>query len=333
MKRYLIIGYVSLILALAVFLAYHLMEGQTTSSKPTEKATEKATEITSGKNDFVSLKETPRELSQETRDILNAMKPVVIPLPAIKKNSKLAKPLPAWQDNASVLQPKTQKPKLVIVIDDLGLKTEATYRLATMQGPFTLAYLPYALDLPYQTGLVKDAGHELMVHLPMEPQNQDVDPGTNALLTTLDQAELKRRLDWNLTRFEGYVGVNNHMGSHYTADGPKMALVMAKLKKEGYLFLDSLTTNKTFGPALAKELDVPFIARDIFLDNVRTRAAIEKQLTQAAKIAMSRGYAIAIGHPYDETLDVLEDLAARRDRLPYELAPLSAVILSKSKND
>jgi len=234
-------------------------------------------------------------------------------------------PEPAWRLYAASWT-TTESPKLAIVIDDLGLSEGATYTLAKMRGPYTLAYLPYAEGLPEQTDLVRAAGHELMVHMPMQPHNKDADPGFNALLQGLEPEEFERRLAWNLSRFPAYVGINNHMGSALTEDAAAMVRVMVRLRHDGRLFLDSLTSPNSVGVRAAKATGVPYIARDIFLDNVREEGPILEQLAKSERIAEMRGYAVAIGHPYDITLETLAKWEKSRDRNRVALVPISQLV-------
>ena len=234
-------------------------------------------------------------------------------------------PEPAWKLYAANWA-STDKPKLAIVIDDLGLSEQATYTLAKMRGPYTLAFLPYADGLPEQAELGRSAGHELMVHMPMQPQNKDADPGFNALLQGLAPEEFERRLEWNLSRFPAYVGINNHMGSALTEDAAAMVRVMVRLRHDGRLFLDSLTSPHSVGVRAAKATGVPYIARDIFLDNVREEGPILEQLAKAERIAEMRGYAVAIGHPYDITLETLAKWERSRDRNKVALVPISQLV-------
>ncbi len=47
-----------------------------------------------------------------------------------------------------------------------------------------------------------------------------IKPGPNALTVDLPEEEIRRRLGWALDAFEGYVGINNHMGSRFTSERP-----------------------------------------------------------------------------------------------------------------
>ncbi len=234
--------------------------------------------------------------------------------------------MPAWRRYAAVATISGDRPLIAIVIDDLGANSDRSRRVVNLPGPLTLAFLPYADNLPAQAALARAAGHELLVHLPMEPVGEREDPGPNALLTGLDQAELLRRLRWGLGRFEGYVGINNHMGSRFTAWEPGMRLVMNELSARGLLFLDSRTSRDSVGEALAAEVGVPHLRRHVFLDNERTSEAITAQLAATEELARSRGYAVAIGHPSNATLTALEhwlpDMLARG----FELVPIAALV-------
>jgi uncharacterized protein len=160
----------------------------------------------------------------------------------------------------------------------------------------------------------------------MESLDSGKDLGPNALRTALSAAEIRRRLDWALSRFDEFVGVNNHMGSRFTRDRAMMKLVLSAIKGRGLLFVDSRTTANSVGLAEARRLDVPFAARDVFIDNQLEPAAIAIQLRLVEDLARRRGQSIAIGHPKIATMTALEawipGLAARG----IVLVPLSAVV-------
>jgi polysaccharide deacetylase 2 family uncharacterized protein YibQ len=237
----------------------------------------------------------------------------------------------SWQKNAEHWVADTNLPKIAIVIDDMGIVKVASDRLAAMQGPYTLAFLPYATGVPEQARMVSKAGHELIIHMPMEPKTTNADPGDNALLSNLTSHQFRERLEWNFSRFDGYVGINNHMGSRLTEDAGAMVQVMTVLKQKDLLFLDSLTSPNSVGASAAKAVGVPHISRDIFLDNLRSPAAILKQLRRTEAIAKKRGYAIAIGHPYPETLDVLARWRASEEAKDFILVPLSQLVSERSE--
>lgn len=286
---------------------------------------------------FWMLQSRPTDTEEQTRQPADVDQDVLAVLAEIEENTSVTVPVaeidallpkrvrPSWERFAATMTDSTG-PHIAIVIDDLGLSVEATERLAVMQGPYTLAYLPYAEGLPAQTRLVRDAGHELMVHLPMEPKGAGADPGDNALLLDLPEAEFERRIKWNLQQFEGYVGINNHMGSRLTEAAGPMVRVMMHLKQEGFLFLDSLTSPNSVGISAARATGVPFLSRDVFLDNIQQEDYILRQLEKAEKVAHMRGYAIAIGHPYPVTLDTLDEWQRTLGDKGLSLVPISQIL-------
>jgi polysaccharide deacetylase 2 family uncharacterized protein YibQ len=233
---------------------------------------------------------------------------------------------PAWLRNA-VAAPKTGgRPKIAIIIDDLGLDRKRSDRVATLRSPLTLAFMTYAEDLPHQAAVAHAHGHELMVHVPMQPLGANYDPGPDVLEVTLKPDEIRRRLDWGLSRFDGFIGINNHMGSRFTADRDGMKVVMDELKRRGMAFVDSVTTDKTVGADLARQYGVPFASRQIFLDNEHNAAAVRAQLAKVEAYASKHGSAIAIGHPYDHTIEALSGWLPGLEARGFVLVPVSAII-------
>ena len=92
-----------------------------------------------------------------------------------------------------------------------------TSRIADLPAPLTLSYLSYARHLDTQTKKAHDLGHELMVHMPMEPNSKRFDPGPNALMINMNKDELGNNIDKMLASFTGYVGVViTSYSIHYT---------------------------------------------------------------------------------------------------------------------
>ena len=234
--------------------------------------------------------------------------------------------LPPWMKNAVAAPPAHGRPQIAVIMDDAGVNRRNTEKAIALPAPLTISFLPYAPELE---PLVKEArakGHEIMVHLPMEPLGGEENPGPHALMVREDSAQIMRTLDWNLARLDGYVGVNNHMGSRFSADRPAMREVLAELHRRGLLFIDSRTTAHTVGGDVAQQLHMPYAERDVFLDNNEDEAAIRAQLDTLERIAQARGQAVAIGHPYDSTIAVLHDWLASVQSHGFELVPVSRIV-------
>jgi len=238
-------------------------------------------------------------------------------------------PKPLWLRNAQAIPDTHGRPIVALVIDDVGLDRKRAERAMRLPAPVTLSFMTYAPEVSVQTHEASSLGHELMVHFPMEPDNPRVDPGPHALRVSESAAEIEENLNWGLGQFSGYVAINNHMGSKFTRDAQGMRVVMQELKARGLFFLDSRTTSATVGPAEARQAGLPYLERDIFLDNVDSHEAVAAQLAEVERAARHYGYAIAIGHPRDTTLDVLEKWTADVSSRGLALVPISAVMRLK----
>ncbi len=220
---------------------------------------------------------------------------------------------PAVRARAAPPRPAPPKPappsgaRLAIVIDDLGPHRRRTEAAIALPGPLTLAFLGHGRDVSGQAARARDRGHVVFVHVPMEPLDPAHDPGPNALLVGLGAAENLARLAASLDRVPYAQGVNNHMGSRFTADPVALAPVLAAIRDRGLGFLDSRTSPDSQALKLAAQLRMPSAGRDVFLDHDPAPAAVTAALAEAIALARGRGQAVAIGHPHPETLAALAD--------------------------
>ncbi|MHA1599130.1 MAG: divergent polysaccharide deacetylase family protein [Alphaproteobacteria bacterium] len=264
------------------------------------------------------------------RDIYVAPQPIkkapVVPVPPVRATATETAALPAWQLNALAAPDTGDLPVIALVIDDMGVDVKRSNRISALAGPMTLSFLTYGNNLAAQTARAKANGHELMLHISMEPSSDSVDPGPNVLLAELDEAELRRRLQWGFGRFDGYTGVNNHMGSKFTTNEVAMRVVLEEIGRRGLLFLDSRTSGRTVGGRLARSLGVPFAERNVFIDNDNEVAAVNKQLAEVEALARKQGYAIAIGHPREATIRALGPWLTEVQSRGFRLVPLTTIV-------
>ncbi|WP_395021613.1 divergent polysaccharide deacetylase family protein [Dongia sp.] len=274
----------------------------------------------------------------DNRPVPQAAAPQPAPAPRIEPTPLPAEPdpaaptlgEPAWLKNAVASVDPGNRPMIAIVLDDVGATPGDVPGALGLPGPITLSIMTYAANAAKIAAEAHRAGHEIMLHVPMEPINRDADPGPNALLVNLDAAEIAKRLDWGLAQFPGYVGINNHMGSKFTQNAAGMRVVLEQLKARGLLFLDSRTIANSVGDSLAAELGVTHLQRDVFLDDVIDEADIMKELARTEAIARKHGVAIAIGHPHRDTVAALRQWIPEVQAKGFVLVPISAV--AKKRN-
>ena len=249
------------------------------------------------------------------------------PPPSPEAKAAVVPEVPVWRQNSVAVAPTSDRPVIAVVMDDLGLNRPGAWRSIALPGPLTLAFMTYAPGLKGLTKSAREHGHELLVHMPMEPQDPDQDAGRNVLEVGLSDREILRRLRWGLGRFDGFVGINNHMGSRFTERWDLMALVMGELKQRGLMYLDSRTSESSAGALAAQQLGVPHATRDVFIDNDRhDPAAIRAQLAEVEAVARQQGFAVAIGHPHANTLSALEKWLPSLAAKGFDLVPVSALV-------
>jgi polysaccharide deacetylase 2 family uncharacterized protein YibQ len=215
--------------------------------------------------------------------------------------------------------------RVALVIDDLGRSVEDLPPLESLGVPVTYSVLPFQEQTPEVVSALRRRGEEILLHLPMEPRNGE-DPGPGALLQGMSDGELRERTLAALRAVPGAVGVNNHMGSRFSAEAGPMTTVLGVLAARGLFFLDSRTSAASVGYKVARQLGVPAAERQVFLDGEPTPQAIDTQFQRLLGLARARGYAIAIGHPHPETLAALEREVPRAKADGYEFVPVSYLL-------
>jgi len=245
------------------------------------------------------------------------------PLPVIAPDGR--KP---WQVYARPFDGTDRRPRIAIVIGDMGLSQSATLSAITrLPPPVTLAFAPYASDLQSWIAQARAAGHEVLLQLPMEPIDYPTnDPGPRALLTSLKPADNIERLDWLLSRFAGYVGVTNYMGSKFTTSPGDLKPVLEQLAGRGLLFLDSRSAARSVAPRIAGELGMPRVLNDRFIDNEASRTAIDARLEELERIALKNTAAVGMGYPYPVSIERVAAWAQNLAAKGIVLAPVSAIV-------
>ena len=201
---------------------------------------------------------------------------------------------------------------VAVVLDDVGYPGRPLAEIALLEGPVALAVLPDSPGAPEAAELARRKGWDLLVHLPMEPAKGKGEPG--AIGPGQSDAEVAALVRGAVARLPGAIGVNNHQGSRASADRRVMAAVLGVVGEKGLFFLDSRTTAATVVPETARRLRVPFLARDVFLDDRATEEkaeggppeALATAWERAKGIARRRGQCIVIGHPHPATLAFLQ---------------------------
>jgi polysaccharide deacetylase 2 family uncharacterized protein YibQ len=267
---------------------------------------------------------TVHELPPEGR-ILKAFEP-------LEGAGKVSMPTPAqvrvkiggrgWDIFFSPVSPGLAR--CAIIVDDMGQSLQTAQILGGIDADLTFAVLPDSPDSRPVAEYLHARGREILLHLPMQGNGKD--PGPGAILEGMSPRQVSAVLEEDLKRIPYFSGVNNHMGSVITADPRDMSLVFRELKDRKLFFVDSRTTNKSVCEPLAKDFKVPFIARDVFLDNEQNAAYITGQLQKLANMALKHSAAVAICHPHPETIAVLLREVPGLKKLGVEVVQVSSLL-------
>lgn len=245
------------------------------------------------------------------------------PLPIVAADGRkawqvYARPLPAGLGDG---------PRIALVVSGLGISESATaHAIQTLPPEVTLSFAPYGGNLQRWITKARDAGHEVLVELPMEPfgfpQN---DPGPYTLLTSLSTADNIGRLEWLLSRFTGYVGVMNYQGARFTSEPSALAPVLSAVKSRGLLYIDNGASNRSVAPKLADEAALPNALATRNIDPVQSPQVIADSFSALETAAKDDGHAVGVASGFPVTVDALSKWAATLKDKGVTLVPVSAM--------
>lgn len=217
------------------------------------------------------------------------------------------------------------KPKIAILIDDLGYSRQGMDAALELPKNVALAILPMT---PFASQTAKKAHHQkriIILHAPMENE-RELKLGPGGLYAKMSKEQLKAALNKDIDSLPGIKGINNHMGSLLTSNQNSMDWVMEVLQKRSLFFIDSLTSPHSVAKKTALHYGLKTGSRDVFLDNIRVNKAIDHQFSRLITIAKRSGIALAIGHPYPETMAYLKKRLRELSKDGIELVPLTDVL-------
>ncbi len=202
---------------------------------------------------------------------------------------------------AASTPPSPQRPRIALIIDDIGFNPARARAFLDIGVPMTFAVLPRLAHSVELAREIYDQGQLVMLHQPMEPFDASLDPGPGALFVRDDPGKITSTVRENLAEIPWAEGVNNHMGSRFTASPEKMSQVLPVIRDEGLFFVDSLTSGRSKAYPTARRLHMPVVRRNVFLDNRREEDRVLHCLNQLHAHARRHGQAVGIGHPHIET--------------------------------
>jgi polysaccharide deacetylase 2 family uncharacterized protein YibQ len=201
-------------------------------------------------------------------------------------------------------------PKVAIIIDDIGRSIGMANKIMSLSEPVTLSILPHSKHSHEIAIRAFNRNHEFMLHLPMEPTNSSISPGLGGIYVNQTPETIERLTVENIEAIPNVIGVNNHMGSKATSNSMVMSTVLSTLKNKGLFFIDSRTAASTIAYDMAIKSGIPTAERQVFLDTSDGPdfEFAKKQLRLVLRKAKMHGSCVAIGHPFDETIDAIREM-------------------------
>lgn len=217
--------------------------------------------------------------------------------------------------------------RLAIIVDDMGSSMQEARSLAGIGVPLTFSIIPGLRSYREVAAFAGSNSIETMIHIPMQSKEwPERRLESNGLLVSMDDAVISERLEEFMRSLPKSVGANNHTGSEFTEHEDKMRAVLTTLKGGGLFFIDSVTTPRTVGMRLTRELGMRGGRRSVFLDNEQDGAYILGQLNQAVRLAKKTGGVIAICHPHPTTIRTLEAALPGLAKQGITLVPASQMV-------
>ena len=247
--------------------------------------------------------------------------------------AKMTAPAPApSRPPAGIPTPKHSKGKIAIIVDDSGYNPRDCEYLRSISSPVTISILPNLR----QSKKIAQCAHayqkEVMLHLPLEAhENEDVYPKNYVINIDMPKGLIIDRLEEALESVPYADGINNHMGSKATEDQRLMSIIFAQLLNKNLFFVDSRVTSKTVCPGLARKTGLPFAIRDVFIDNINKRPAIEAQFHELARLAAENGFAIGIAHTRPLSWKIIQEQTEELKQEGFEIVPVKTIV-NKNRN-
>ncbi|HFC05441.1 MAG TPA: divergent polysaccharide deacetylase family protein [Rhizobiales bacterium] len=245
------------------------------------------------------------------------------PLPKIARNGK--RPFDVYSSKVSRAVLQSGKPKIVLVIGGMGINAKLTNQaIRELPGQITFAFAPYGRNLQGMINKARQRGHEVILHLPMEPFGYPgINPGPKTLLASAEPLDNLKNLKWLLSRFSGYSGVTNYMGAKFTKDGGALLPVFSQIKGRGLVYFDDASNGQTLTGSIARAANLPSRTADLTIGGDESFTIIQRKLSNLEALARKNGLAIGTGTGLATTIDAVESWSRDLQDRGIILVPLS----------
>jgi polysaccharide deacetylase 2 family uncharacterized protein YibQ len=252
------------------------------------------------------------------------------PLPVIAADGRA--PMAAY---ARSFDDKDKRPRIAVIVGGLNVSANnSRLALARLPAPVTLAFAPFAFDAQALVDRAREAGHEVLLAVPMEPYDfPESDPGPNALMAAASAEENIRRLNWSLSRFTGYVGITNLLGARFMSEQSALDPVLKEIARRGLIFVDNGASRNSLALTATRHAGGAIATGTLILDDVQSKDAIDKRLAELEADARRNGSAVGVGSAFPVTIARIAEWAESMDSRGLTLVPVSALAVKPAQQD
>jgi len=245
-----------------------------------------------------------------------------------------ARPFTLYAHPRKLPADKTGAPRIAIIVGGLGVSATVTAdALSKLPAPVTVAFVPYGANLDNLVERARTEDHEVLLQAPMEPFDYpDNDPGPQTLLTSLTPDQNIDRLHWQMSRFQGYVGILSYMGARFTASEPSLAPVLRETAKRGLIFVDDGASPRSAAGQFAGSHNLPFAKAEVIIDAVPTPVEIDRALARLEMMARDHGTAVGIATALPGTIARIAEWAKKVEARGIVLVPITMVAVKEKSS-
>lgn len=217
--------------------------------------------------------------------------------------------------------------QVALLVGGLGVSGSATAEaMKTLPGVVSLAFVPYGGEVARLAAAARGAGHEILLQLPMEPfEYPDNDPGPQTLLTSLTAEQNIDRMQWAMSRIQGYVGILNYMGGRFTSTETAIGPVLREVAKRGLVYVDDGTSPRSLAGQFAGANNLPFAKAAVVIDAVPSNAEIDRALARLEATARETGKAVGIARALPLSIERLAQWIKQAEGRGIVVVPITAI--------
>jgi hypothetical protein len=242
---------------------------------------------------------TAEEVKPEAAAVAPAPEAKKIMPEEVKPEQKAAEAPPVAAPPAPPVVETPKGPRVAIVVVGVGLSRSSSEQIMNLPETISFSFSPYASEISKWAKMAQEGKHEVYLDLPLEPKDYPyTDPGPYALLTGLDEAANKERLNEVLKRGVDFKGVVAGPEERFTESQRSSDWLFSALKTKQLTFAFLARPSNHQFMQQAEKSGASVIGVDKVIDEKLTTEAIDEALEDVESLAKQSGFAVAMARPY-----------------------------------